>query len=58
MKKDVLLAYQYLRLKKFELIVFDYILYEDQIKVIYTLYYKQKNLLLLGKIGFGKNLIF
>ena len=38
--------------------IFDFRLYETQIKTIYILHYKWKLLLLLAKIGFEKSIIF
>ena len=40
------------------LIVFGFTLHEGQIDAIWTLFYEQKDLLLLAKTGFRKSLIF
>ena len=58
LERDTLQAHQRSRCKELGLIVFGYTLHEGQIDAIHTLYYEQKDLLLLAKIGFGKNLIF
>ena len=57
-KRDELHAYQCSKYKKLGLIVFGYILYKNQIDEIYILFYKWKDLFLLIKIDFSKNLIF
>lgn len=46
------------RCKELGLIVFGFRLHEAQIKAIYTLYYKRRDLLLLAKTGFGKSFIY
>lgn len=43
---------------KFGLVVFGFTLYHSQINIIWTLYYKCRDLLLLAKTGFKKSLIF
>lgn len=40
------------------MIVFGFKLHEAQVEAIYTLFYEQRDLLLLAKTGFGKSLIF
>ena len=49
---------QYTRCKELGLIVFGFKLHEVQVEAIYTLFYERRDLLLLAKTGFGKNLIF
>lgn len=39
-------------------IVFEFILHKEQIDAIWYLYYEQTDLILLGKTGVGKSLIF
>lgn len=46
------------RCKELGSIIFGYILHKAQIDTIHTLYYERRDLLLLAKTGFGKNLIF
>ena len=46
------------RCKEVCLIVFGFTLHKGQIDAIWTLFYEQKDLLLLAKTGFGKSLIF
>lgn len=38
--------------------IFDFLVYDTYVNVIFTLFYEQENLLLLAKTGFRKNLIF
>lgn len=40
------------------MIIFGFTLQEAQVDALYTLFYKQRDLLLLAKTGFGKSLIF
>lgn len=56
--EDILQTCQRSRCKKLGLIVFGFILHEAQVEAIYTLFFKQRDLLLLAKTDFGKNLIF
>lgn len=58
LEEDTLQTYQCSRCKELRLIVFGYTLHEGQINTIHTLYYKQRDLLLLAKTSFDKSLIF
>lgn len=58
LKGDALQACQRLRCKELGSIIFGFSLHKDQIKAMYTLFYKRRDLLLLIKTSFGKNLIF
>lgn len=54
-----LLLWQKYRIKNIGLaVVFGFSLYEAQIEAIWTLFYKRRDLFLLAKTRFGKNLIF
>lgn len=55
---ECLQACKQIRWKKPTLIIFNFPLYNAQMKIIPTFFYKQKDLLLLAKIGFDKSLIF
>lgn len=44
--------------KDIDMSIFGFALEETQVDALYTLYYKQKYLLLLAKTSFGKSLIF
>ena len=46
------------RCRKIGQIVFGFTLYEEQVDAIRTLFFEQRDLLLLAKTGFGKSLIF
>lgn len=58
LKGDALKARQQSRCRELGLIVFGLTLHEDQVEAICTLFYEQRDLLLLAKTGFGKSLIF
>lgn len=55
---DALKTRQRSRCREIGLIVFGFTLHEAQIDAICTLFYDQRDLLLLAKTGFGKSLIF
>lgn len=55
---DTLQARQRSRCNELGSIVFGFPLHEGQIEAMYTLFYERRDLLLLVKTGFGKNLIF
>lgn len=40
------------------LVIFGFTLQESQVNAVWTLFYEQRDLLLLAKTGFGKSLIF
>ena len=46
------------RCKAIGQVVFGFVLHDPQIEAIWTLFYEQRDLLLMAKIGVGKNLIF
>lgn len=56
--EEALQARQRNRCKELGLIVFGYTLHEAQVEAIQTLFFEQRDLLLLAKTGFGKSLIF
>lgn len=58
LKRNVLQTHQRLRCKELGSIILGFLLYESQIKAIYTLFYKRRDLLLFVKTSFGKSLIF
>lgn len=58
LERDELIARHRQRCKDAGLIIFGFTLQEAQVDALYTLFYKQKDLLLLAKTGFGKSLIF
>ena len=51
-------ARQQTRCKELRSIIFGFTLHDKQVEAICTLVYKQRDLLLLAKTGFGKSLIF
>ena len=53
-----LLGRQRQRCKDIGKIVFGFVLHKEQIDAVFCLFYKQTDLLLLAKTGFGKSLIF
>lgn len=55
---DELISQQRQQCEDIGLIVFGFVLHEEQIDAIYCLYYESTDLLLLAKTGFGKSLIF
>lgn len=55
---DKLIVYHHWGCKDVGLIIFGFTLQEVQIDALYTLFYKDKDFLLLTKIGFGKNFMF
>lgn len=46
------------RWKDIGLVVFGFVLHEAQIETIWTLFYEQKDLILIAKAGFGKSRVF
>ena len=56
--EDALQARQKSRCKELGLIVFGFTLHDAQVEAIHTLFFEQRDLLLLAKTGFGKSLIF
>lgn len=55
---DEVVSCQKERCKDIGCIIFGYILHDQQVDAIYTLFYEKQDLLLLAKTGFGKSLIF
>lgn len=55
---DELISRYRQRCKDVGLIIFGFTLQEAQVDALYTLFYEQRDLLLLAKTGFGKSLIF
>lgn len=53
-----LAARQRQRYKAIGQVVFGFVLHDTQIEAIWTLFYEQRDLLLMAKTGFGKSLIF
>ena len=53
-----LAARQRQRCKAIGQVVFGFVLHDAQIEAIWTLFYEQRDLLLMAKTGFGKSLIF
>lgn len=57
LEEDELIACHRQKCKDAGLIIFGFTLQKAQVDALYTLFYKQKDLLLLAKPGFGKSLI-
>lgn len=55
---EALIARQQSRCRELGLTVFGFRLHDTQVEAICTLFYEQRDLLLLAKTGFGKSLIF
>lgn len=55
---DALIARERHRCREFGPIVFRFSLHDEQVDAIRTLFFEQRDLLLLAKTGFGKSLIF
>lgn len=58
LQADELIARQKQRCKQVGSVIFGFTLQEAQVDAVWTLFYEQRDLLLLAKTGFGKNLIF
>lgn len=58
MEGKELITWQQQRCKAIDKVVFGFVLYNAQIEAIWTLFYEQKDLLLMVKTMFEKNLIF
>lgn len=58
LQADELMARQRQRCKQVGSVIFGFTLQEAQVDAVWTLFYEQRDLLLLAKTGFGKSLIF
>ena len=58
LEKDKLIACHCQSYKDIKLIIFGFILQEAQLHTLYTLFYKQRDFLLITKTSFSKSLIF
>lgn len=57
LQDDELMAKQRQQCKQVGLVIFGFTLQEAQVDAVWTLFYEQRDLLLLAKTGFGKSLI-
>lgn len=56
--EEVLIVWKWHCCQKIDLIIFGFLLHDEQVNTIRMFFFEQNDLILLTKTGFGKNLIF